>query len=77
MSLPLANSTPLDVPGHEGVQITVINQSVENDAFPKGTRALSVFLVNHRQPVKEHKDTTYLFQTQLQLHLPRRIYPPL
>ena len=75
MSLPLANSTPLDVPGHEGVQITVINQPVENDAFPKGTRALSVFLVNHRQPVKEHKDTTYLFQAQLQLHCPEGFIP--
>jgi hypothetical protein len=72
---PQENSTTLPVAGHEGIELTVINRPVENEAFPDGTRALSIFLVNHRQPVKTHKDTTYLFQAQLALHCPEGFIP--
>ncbi|MBD2428240.1 DISARM system helicase DrmA [Phormidium sp. FACHB-1136] len=78
MPIPLnaqETTTTLPVVGHEGVELTVINRPVENDAFPDGTRALSIFLVNHRKGVKDHKDATYLFQAQLTLHCPEGFIP--
>jgi len=78
LSLPLAvseTSARVPIPGHEGVELTIVNQPVENTAFPDGTRTLSVFLVNHRKPEKEHKDTTYLFQAQLKLHCTQGFLP--
>ncbi len=65
----------IPIPNHPNLELSIINQSVENDNFPEGTRAVSVFLVNHRKPTKEHKDTTYLFQAQLQLHCPEGFLP--
>ncbi len=65
----------IPIPKHPNLELSIINQSVDNDHFPKGTRAVSVFLVNHRKPTKEHKDTTYLFQAQLQLHCPEGFLP--
>ena len=72
-----ANQASVGVPisGHEGVELTIVNRPVENAAFPQGTRALSVFLVNHRKPEREHKDTTYLFQAQLKLHCAQGFLP--
>jgi len=68
-------SVGVPIPGHEGVELTIVNRPVQNDAFPDGTRALSVFLVNHRNPEKEHKDTTYLFQAQLKLYCAQGFLP--
>jgi len=65
----------IPIPNHPNLELSIINQPVENDNFPKGTRAVSVFFVNHRKPTKEHKDTTYLFQAQLQLHCPEGFLP--
>ena len=72
-----ANQASVGVPisGHEGVELTIVNRPVENDAFPDGTRALSVFLVNHRKPERENKDSTYLFQAQLKLHCAQGFLP--
>ncbi|MFH7241792.1 MAG: DISARM system helicase DrmA [Spirulina sp.] len=78
MPIPLnaqETTTTLPVVGHEGVELTVINRPVENDALPDGTRALSIFLVNHRKGIKDYKDTTYLFQAQLTLYCPEGFIP--
>ncbi|MEY3298755.1 MAG: hypothetical protein RLZZ597_2015 [Cyanobacteriota bacterium] len=68
-------SVRLPLPEHEGVELTIVKRTVKNPAFPAGTCAISVFLVNHRKPVGENKDTTYLFQAKLKLHCTQGFLP--
>lgn len=60
-----------DVAGSEGLQLSVVERDVaaENleDHLPKGTRSISVFLVNHRAPDEKEPDRKYVFQPQLEI----------
>lgn len=60
-----------NVPHSNGLQLHVVERVVEapglEQHIPPGTRAVSVFLVNHREPNKEQPDATYAFQAQLEI----------
>jgi len=56
-----------DVPGSEGLRVVVSTRAVARD-LPKGTRAVSVFLVNHRAPKQDvEKDEAFVFQAAIEV----------
>jgi hypothetical protein len=70
------------VPDSGGLNIVTslraIRRPEDLGELPKGTRAVSVFLVNHRQPTEgkeELKDTTFAFQASLALENDRPFVP--
>ncbi len=70
---------PLSQPGrHEvpdsgtgaGLALHVLNQPVKTERLPDipaGTRSVSFFLVNQRNPDKEHADSAYAFQAEIEV----------
>jgi hypothetical protein len=60
-----------DVPGSGGLQLHVVERKVTADDLaqhiPKGTRSVSVFLVNRRTPNKDNPDLTYAFQAEIEV----------
>lgn len=64
-----------DVPGSDGLRLYTSVRPVTADfggeeGLPKGTRSVSVFLVNHRKPAAvEVKDEAFVFQARLALRL--------
>jgi hypothetical protein len=82
---PRSESLTLDVPGETaqpveqeipnsgGLKVAVSVRPVESDGkdggIPKGTRSVSVFVVNRRKPSPdEERDTAFAFQAQLEVH---------
>lgn len=61
----------LPLPGSEGVVLRVIVRPVpENELplVPRGTRYVTIFLINHRKPVgKPEQDRGYIFQTKFEV----------
>ena len=59
------------MPGSAGLRLHVVQRTVAaeelEELLPKGTRAVSVFLVNHRAPNDESPDLAYAFQAQLEI----------
>lgn len=73
VSISLANSIKpitLDVPHSNGLKLAISDRPVQGTTkLPAGTRAISIFLVNHRQPkVDCEKETGYIFQAKLTIH---------
>jgi hypothetical protein len=70
-----------DVPGSDGLRLYTSAQPVAadlggEDGLPKGTRSVSVFLVNHRKPAAaEVKDEAFVFQARLTLRLDTSFVP--
>jgi hypothetical protein len=66
-----AEPVPYDVPGSGGLQLYVIERSLVTtdleEHIPAGTRSVSVFLVNHRAPVKGEADAAYVFQPEIEI----------
>jgi len=60
-----------DVPGSDGLQLHVVERPVNapglEDRIAPGTRSVSVFLVNHRNPDREPRDLSYAFQAELEI----------
>ena len=58
-----------EVPGSNGLEVTVLARRFESaalgDRLPEGTRSVSVFLVNRRDPDPVEGDVAYAFQPQL------------
>jgi len=79
IDLPKAGGKPIEVnlSGHggaDGVVLVVTVRPVSPTAMgtgrlPKGTRSVSVFLVNKREPDRDHPYRTFAFQTKLSLKL--------
>jgi hypothetical protein len=69
--------TIVDIPGSNGLKLSITDRPVQGtDKLPAGTRAISVFLVNHRQPkIDTEKDTGSIFQAQLTIHNPEGFIP--
>jgi hypothetical protein len=72
LSLPASEvTTSLDVPDSEGLRFVVSQRSLGSDfggesGIPTGTRVVSIFLVNHRQPKPDaRKDESIAFQARL------------
>jgi hypothetical protein len=60
-----------DVPGSAGLQLHIVERTVaaENleEHLPRGTRSVSIFLVNHRTPDEKEPDRAYVFQPELEV----------
>lgn len=80
LTVPLPNtSTPvaIPIPDSRGLELSVsIRPVTGTDKLPTGTRAVSIFLVNHRRPEPDSKrDAAYIFQAQLTLRNPDGFVP--
>ena len=73
-----------DVPDSGGLQLHVVERVVSSQdldgELPPGTRSVSVFLVNHREPVapgqgQEEPDLAYAFQPELEVQGDRPFVP--
>ena len=62
---------PIDVPDSGGLQLQVVEKSVSSreldSLVPSGTRSVSVFLVNHRDPDIDNPDVGYVFQAEVEV----------
>ena len=77
--VPLREGDPetFEVDGSEGLRVVVSVRPVsDTKVVPPGTRSVSVFLVNHRQPVANQvRDAAYVFQPELSLHAAQPLVP--
>jgi len=65
----------IDVPGGSNLNLVTTCRPVHDHRFPKGTKSVSVFLVNYRQSGKGDRDTTFAFQAQLSIECPEGFEP--
>jgi hypothetical protein len=60
-----------DVPDSGGLQLHIVERLISADDLaehiPRGTRSVSVFLVNHRKVNEEEPDRAYPFQTEIEV----------
>ncbi|HEX3534611.1 MAG TPA: DISARM system helicase DrmA [Gemmatimonadaceae bacterium] len=60
-----------DVPQSAGLQVNVVERTVAaedlEEHLPKGTRSVSVFLVNHRKPDEKESDRAHAFQPEIEV----------
>ena len=56
-----------DLPNSGGLQLHVAEREAAAEHLPPGTRSVSVFLVNHREPDADTPDRAYAFQPELEL----------
>jgi hypothetical protein len=67
------------VPGAGGLQLLVLERQVAAEDLeghiPHGTRSVSVFLVNHREPDADDPDLAYAFQTEIEVRCERSFVP--
>jgi hypothetical protein len=72
LSVSLDRGGQYSMPGSDGLALVVNVRRVPAnrvDLVPEGTRAVSVFLVNHRTPSPDAKaDESFAFQARLQVH---------
>jgi hypothetical protein len=68
-----------DVPDSGGLQLQVAERPIETDElgerFPRGTRSVSVFLVNRRTPHPDNPDLAYAFQAEIEVQGDRPFVP--
>ncbi len=62
--------SPVGLPGFEDLHVVVSVRTVgDHGLVPRGTRSVSVFLVNRRPPAGDtQRDAAYVFQPELSLH---------
>lgn len=80
---PAAKPVSLDVPDSGGLRVVVSTRAVTSalgkqagQALPAGTRAVSIFLVNHREPKQDLvKDEALVFQAGLIVRSPEPLVP--
>ncbi|MDX9754717.1 MAG: DISARM system helicase DrmA [bacterium] len=70
----------VEVPRSDGLQLAYHEKPVQTTALhgelPEGTRSVSVFLVNRRNPAPDEvRDTAFAFQVQLEIHAQPSITP--
>ena len=78
LSVPVEESPEpiaIDIPGGSGLNVVVTCRPVQDDRFPYGTKAISVFLVNYRQVASGERDATFAFQTHLRLRCAEGFVP--
>jgi hypothetical protein len=60
-----------DVPGSDGLQLHAVERQVPatdlEEHIPAGARSVSVFLVNHREPLSDEPDRAYVFQPEIEV----------
>ncbi|MCP3916831.1 MAG: helicase, partial [bacterium] len=61
-----------DVPGSDGLQLLAVERKVAaedlKELIPPGTRSVSIFLVNRREPLDDQPDRNFAFQSELEVH---------
>ncbi|HET9720617.1 MAG TPA: hypothetical protein VFP55_11100, partial [Solirubrobacteraceae bacterium] len=74
LEVPLIGEGPLrihPVPDWPGLELHVLERLVATDALdgqiPVGTRSVSLFLLNNRNPDGEHPDRAYVFQPEIEV----------
>lgn len=75
-------AVPIDVPDSGGLQLHVIERPISagdlEEHIPPGTRSVSIFLVNHREPIEregEEPDLAYAFQPEIEVCSERPFVP--
>ena len=67
----IAESSVYQIPRSGGLQLHVLERQLSTEDFdthiPQGTRSVSVFLVNHREPNEEEPDLAYVFQPEIEV----------
>ncbi|MDA2928742.1 DISARM system helicase DrmA [Acidobacteria bacterium AH-259-O06] len=67
------------VPGSGGLELHVVERLISAEDLaehiPRGTRSISVFLVNHRPPVEAAPDEAFAFQPELEVQGDRPFVP--
>ena len=71
-----------DVPRSGGLQLHVVKRAISatdlEEHIPKGTRSVSVFLINHRPPIAPDKgepDLAYAFQPEIEVRCDQSFVP--
>ncbi len=76
---PTRSPRVIDVPDSGGLQLHVVVRPLSTDGryeeIPRGTRSVSVFLVNHRPPDEDTPDLAYVFQPRVEIHSKVPIVP--
>ncbi|MDB9501464.1 DISARM system helicase DrmA, partial [Spirulina major CS-329] len=77
LTLEVNQQPSLPIPNSHGLELRLVNREIPSDRFPPNTRAISVFVINARQPSLDKRDVDYAFQVKLQLDchagfIPRR-----
>ncbi len=80
LRLPLGTERSEPVPNSGGLHIHVRERQIDASKLrdmPAGTRAVSVFLVNRREPDTEHRwaDVAYAFQAEIEVHCEQPFVP--
>jgi hypothetical protein len=82
LEVPLTGNAPLrihSVPDWPGLELHVLEKPVATDALggqiPEGTRSVSLFLLNNRNPDGEHPDRAYVFQPEIEVQSAQPFVP--
>jgi hypothetical protein len=82
LDVPKSTKKPreVEVNGSDGLKVALSVRPVESDGadggIPKGTRSVSVFLVNRRDPAPDEiRDEAFAFQAQLEVESPEPFVP--
>ena len=66
----------IEIPNSQGLQLVISVSPVSQIShLPAGTRTVSLFFVNHRQPVEGERDRAYAFQTALTIRSSTSLIP--
>jgi hypothetical protein len=67
------------VSGSRGLELHVVERPITADdlaaLIPAGTRSVSVFIVNHRQPNEDNPDVEYAFQAEIEVRSDQPFVP--
>lgn len=67
------------VPGSSGLELHIVEQEIAAEKLaeriPRGTRSVSIFLVNHRTPSEPHADCAYAFQAEIEVRADEPFVP--
>ncbi len=74
-TLHLENPQPELLPGSAGVFLETVVRPAPPSKGPAGTRVVSVFLVNRREPQNDGADERFLFQTRVEVHAAQGFMP--
>ena len=79
VSLSDAGDPTRDVPDSGGLQLYLVEREVSagdlDDLIPRGSRSVSIFLVNNRPPDIENPDGVYAFQAEIEVRGDRPFLP--
>lgn len=73
------DADPVEIPDSGGLQLHLTARDVSSNELaqhiPEGTRSVSVFLVNRREPISDRPDLAYVFQPQISVECGQPLVP--